>query len=64
MELTDILYQYLMETQYEELKGDETYQEAKAERDRREGALLETMTELQQQMYYACIEQNNLLSNL
>ena len=64
MQLTDILSQYLFETQYEELKTDEAYQAAREEKIAAERELIAAMTPKQRRLFHSCMEKVNYLNAL
>lgn len=62
--LTDILYDYLMQTEYEALQADEAYQREKDARDALERAFLETLTPQQRRVFNLYEEQEGVLASL
>lgn len=60
--LTDLLYEYLLDREYERLLTDDGYQQQKDARDRIERALLATMTPRQRQLLILYEDQENALT--
>jgi|MucameStandDraft_1065616.scaffolds.fasta_scaffold153626_2 hypothetical protein len=60
--LTDLLYEYLLNREYDRLLTDDAYQQQKDTRDRIERALLATMTPRQRQLLILYEDQENALT--
>ena len=59
MQLTDTLSQYFFETQCEELKADEAYQAARADKIAAERELIAALTAKQRRLFHAYMEKAN-----
>ena len=64
MDITDILSQYLYETQYAELQTDEEYQAANAAQNQAEKELTATLSPEQTSLFHAYLECTNSLNAL
>lgn len=64
MNLTDMLSQYFYEVQYEELKADETYQAARAEKVAAERELVFALTARQRRLFHSYMEKVNSVDAL
>lgn len=63
-ELTDLLYDYLIQTEYEKLQTDAAYQREKAVRDALEQALTDTLTPQQRRLFSLYEEQEGVLASM
>jgi len=64
MQITDILFQYLNEVQYDKLKTDKTYQAALAAKYQAIEALSDTLSPEQLSLFHHYIEQANYVDVL